>query len=91
MERVRRVPSSFRATLTAEPGNRFFRQAIAVMANGEKLGYVAPEVARRYYGAVEAAAGPVTCQARRGSPSDHASSGVELLLDFTDLGLTPSA
>ena len=46
IEHVRRLPSAFTATLQVEPENRYFRHAIAVMAAGEKLGYVAPEVAR---------------------------------------------
>ena len=49
VERVRRLPSSFVATLAIEPDNRYFPHAIAVLANGEKVGYVAPEIARGYY------------------------------------------
>jgi hypothetical protein len=49
IERVRRLPSTFEATLTAEPDNRYFRHAIVVSGNGEKVGYVAPEVAVRYF------------------------------------------
>ena len=41
-------PAAFTATLQAEPDNRYFRHAIAVVVNGEKVGYVAPEVARSY-------------------------------------------
>ena len=48
-EQVRRQPSSFEATLVAEPGKRYFARAIAVMSPaGEKLGYVAPELALHY-------------------------------------------
>jgi hypothetical protein len=90
IERVRRQPSSFVATLVAEPGNRYFPQAIAVLVSGEKLGYVAPEVARRYFNLISAAGSSVTCLARRAAPSDHATSGVELLLDFSALP-TPSS
>jgi hypothetical protein len=89
-ERVRRLASSFDATLVPEPGNRYFRHAIAVLAAGDKVGYVAPEVALSYYAPVTAAAGPVTCPARRAAPSDHETSGVELLLDFSALGIAPS-
>jgi hypothetical protein len=86
IERVRRQPSSFTATVVPEPGNRYFPQALAVMAAGEKLGYVAPEVARGYFEQISAAgASPVTCPARRAAPSDHETSGVELLLDFSAL------
>ncbi len=89
-ERIRQVASSFTATLSAEPGHRYFRQAIAVFAGGEKVGYVAPEVAVRYFEALRAHAGAVTCPARRGTPSDRQTSGVELLLDFTTLDVASS-
>ena len=85
IERVRRLPSSFVATLAIEPDNRYFRHAIAVLGSGEKVGYVAPEIALRYYEPLKNHAGPVTCPARRGSHADHEGSGVELLLDFTEL------
>ncbi len=84
-EQLTRRPSSFEATLVAEPGNRFFRQAIAVMAGDEKLGYVAPEVALRYFELLSAPTTPLTCPARRSAASDHETSGVELLLDFSAL------
>ena len=84
-EQLTRRPSSFEATLVAEPGNRFFRQAIAVMAGEDKLGYVAPEVALAYFDLLSVATPPLTCPARRSAPSDHETSGVELLLDFSAL------
>jgi hypothetical protein len=90
VERVQQVPSQFTATLQVEPDNRYFPHAIAVVVNGAKVGYVAPEVARRYYDAVAAHAGqPLTCGGRRGAPSDHETSGVELLLDFSNLPVGP--
>jgi hypothetical protein len=85
IEHVRRLPSAFTVTLQAEPENRYFRNAIAVIAAGEKVGYVAPEVARSYYERVRDAAAPLTCPGRRGRHIDHESSGIELLLDFTSL------
>lgn len=88
IERVRRLPSAFTATLVAEPGNRYFRHAIGVMVDGEKVGYVAPEVASGIFESVTAATAPITCPARRASIFDHETSGVELLLDFTGLSLT---
>ncbi len=84
-ERLSQEPTSFEVTLAVERGNRSFPQAIAVLAGGEKIGYVAPEVARGYFDRVSAAAAPVTCPARRAAPSDHDSSGVEVLLDFSAL------
>lgn len=85
IEHVRRQPSTFEATLVAEPGNRFFPQAIAVTVGEQKLGYVAPEVAREWFDAISAAIPPPVCPARRGQVADHETSGVELLLDFSGL------
>ncbi|MBA3231983.1 MAG: hypothetical protein H0T05_04115 [Acidobacteria bacterium] len=91
IERVRRLPAAFTATLAVEPENQYFRHAIAVLGNDEKVGYIAPEVAGRYFEAIKEHSGPVTCPARRGTPSDHETSGVEILLDFTDLPVAPTA
>ena len=91
VERVRRLPSPFTATLAVEPDNRYFRHAIAVLAGGEKVGYIAPEIAANVYDQVKDAAQPVTCQGRRGSKADHETSGVELLLDLSALPLTAGA
>ena len=85
IERVRRLPSSVMVTLQPEKDNRYFLNAIAVMANNEKVGYLAPEIARRYYAPLVEHSVPVTCPARRASPMDHGTSGVELLLDFSGL------
>lgn len=91
-ERVTELPSSFLATLVPEPENRYMPRAIAVVADRQKVGYVAPEIARRYYEPLRARAAdtPVSCAARRASRADHETSGVELLLDFTGLPLTPA-
>jgi len=89
IEHVRRLPSPFTATLQVEAGNRYFRHAIAVIAAGEKLGYIAPDVASQYYDLVRESTPPVTCPGRRARHSDHETSGVELLLDFRDLPAHP--
>lgn len=89
-ERIRGLPSSFVVTLVPEPDNRYLPCAVAVLAERGKVGYVAPEIARRYFEPLRAAATPVTCSARRSSRSDHETSGVELLLDFTDLPVAAS-
>jgi hypothetical protein len=89
IERVRRLPSALTVTLAAEPDNRYFPHAIAVLSGGEKVGYVAPEIARRYYEPIKAQAGPVSVPARRATHSDHETSGVELLLDFGELAVEP--
>jgi hypothetical protein len=87
IERVRRLPSTFAATLIVEPDNRYFRHAIAVLFQGEKIGYVAPEVAAGVFDSINGASAPITCPARRAAPIDHESSGVEILLDFSGLSL----
>ena len=85
IERVRGLPASFTATLAVEPENRYFRHAIAVLVDGAKIGYVAPEDAVRIFDNVKASATPVTCPGSRALPCDHATSGVELLLDFSGI------
>lgn len=90
IERVRRLPSTFIATLTREPDNRYFPSGIAVLASGDKVGYVAPEIARRYFEPLGALSAPATCPARRASQPDHETSGVELLLDFSQLPVEPA-
>jgi HIRAN domain-containing protein len=89
-EAASRLPSSCTATLVTEPENRYFRHAIAVLVGGEKVGYVAPEIARRYFEPLKSHADPVTCPASRGSQADHRTSGVELLLDFSALAVAPA-
>lgn len=90
IERTGRIQGVFTATLSAERDNRYFLQAIAVHAESGKVGYVAPEVSRHYYEPLLAWTGsPVTCPGRRALPSDHHTSGVELLLDFTSLPVAP--
>ena len=90
-ERIAELPASFTATLTVEPENRYFRHAIAVLAGGGKIGYVAPEIAPGYFEFVQGSPSPVTCPARRAASTDHETSGVEVLLDFSALPATASA
>ena len=85
IERVRRQPATFEVSLVPEPGSRYFPQAIAVVAGGEKLGFVAPEVAKDYFDVISSAVTPPVVPARRAQLSDHETSGVELLLDFSSL------
>lgn len=82
IERIHRLPSRFTATLAAEPGNRFNRAAVAVHAGGEKIGYLPPELSRRYFDPLMDA-GPVECPARRAPVSEREDTGVEVLLDLT--------
>ncbi len=90
VERVRHLASSFSATLTAEPDHRYFPHAIAVSVAGDKVGYVAPEVALRYFAPLTAAGGSTACSGRRAAAIDRETSGVELLLDFSSLDVAPS-
>lgn len=90
-ERLRTLPHSFAVTVAVEPDNRYFQHAIAVFADGEKIGYIAPEVATSYFDAVKESPAIITAPARRGSPVDHETSGVEVLLDFSTLPLTIGA
>jgi hypothetical protein len=85
IERVRTLPGAFTAALQAEPDNLYFRHAIAVIAGGGKVGYLAPEIARACYEAIKASDTLLTCPGRRARHTDHETSGVELLLDFRGL------
>ena len=90
-ERVQLLPSSFTAALAPEKENKYFRHAIAVLVNGGKIGYVAPEIAARYYEPLLAREGqPVTCPGRRATAIDREDTGVETLLDFSALDVTAS-
>ena len=90
IESVRNLPSAFTATLAREADNRYFPCAIAVLVSGEKVGYVAPEIARRYFDPLAAVSAPPSCPGRGASHSDHETSGVELLLDFSQLPVAPA-
>lgn len=90
IERVRHLASSFSATLSVEPDHRYFPHAIAVSVAGDKVGYVAPEVALRYFVPLTAAGGSTVCPGRRAAATDRETSGVELLLDFSSLEVAPS-
>jgi hypothetical protein len=84
VEHVRRLPPEFSTTLRAEPDNRHLPHAIAVLVDGQKVGYVAPEIARSYFEQVKNREVDFrTYPGRRASRSDHETSGVELLLDFS--------
>ena len=82
IERIRRLPSPFTATLTPEPGNRFNHRAVAVLVGGEKVGYLPPELSHYYF---DAAANGQTfeCPGRLASMSALDDTGVAILLDFS--------
>src|SRR5262245_52677777 len=81
-DRIQRLPSKFTATLRAEPDNRFNLAAVAVIAGGEKIGYLPPEISRRYFETLKTGA-PVECPGRRAPLSAHENTGVDVLLDLT--------
>jgi hypothetical protein len=89
VERVRRLPSELTVTLQPERENRYFLQAIAVLVGGEKVGYVAPEIAHRYHAPMLAHPAVLTCPARRAAIWDHRTFGGELILDFSELPVEP--
>lgn len=81
-EAIQRLPSKFTAALRAEPGNRFNHAAVVVMASGEKIGYLPPEIARHYFDALKDTPG-AECQGRRAPISARENTGTEILLDLT--------
>lgn len=89
-ERLQGLPASFTATLAFEPDNRYFRHAIAVLVQGEKIGYVAPEIAVDYCEIVKDSTTRLTCPVRRASPMDRDTSGVEAILDFSQIPTPPA-
>ena len=86
-EAIQRLPSKFTATLRAEPANRFNHAAVAVMASGEKIGYLPPEISRHYFTALKDAQG-VDCPGRRAPRSAHENTGTDILLDLTGVPCT---
>jgi hypothetical protein len=77
-ERLRGSPERFAASLRAEPENPYNPCAIAVVAPGGKVGYVAPELARELYDRV-AGGGEVSCVVQRGDFSP--TTGILAILD----------
>jgi hypothetical protein len=87
IERIQRLPSKFTATLAAEPDNRFNLTAVAVLVNGEKVGYLPADLSRRYHEVVRAR--PCECPGRRAPIAAIEDTGVELLLDLSGLPCAP--
>jgi hypothetical protein len=81
-EQIQRLPSKFTATLRAEPDNRFNHAAVAVLAADGRIGYLPPEISRRYFDALKDTPG-VECQGRRAPLSSHENTGTDILLDLT--------
>ena len=87
-ERIQQLPSKFTATLRAEPDNPVDLTAVAVIANGEKVGYLPPELSRHYFASLKAGHG-VECPGRRAPVAEHEDTGVDLLLDLTTVPREP--
>jgi hypothetical protein len=87
LERIQRLPSKFTATLKREPDNRFNLAAVAVFANGDKIGYLPPDISRHYFAALTDAG--AECQGRRAPQSAHENTGVDVLLDLTGVPCEP--
>lgn len=87
-ERIQRLHSKFTVTLQAEPDNRFNHAAVAVLADGETIGYLPPEISRHYFESLKGTAG-VACPGRRAPRSAHEDTGVDILLDLTDVPCVP--
>ena len=88
-ERIQRLHSKFTATLKAEPENRFNHAAVAVLADGQTIGYLPPEISRHYFESLKAGTTGVECPGRRAPLSAHEDTGVDVLLDLTGLPCVP--
>jgi hypothetical protein len=80
IERIQRLPPRFTASLEPEPTNRFNARAVAVLAGGEKIGYLPPELAVHYCDMPPDRI-PTECPARRASISAVEDTGVMVVLD----------
>lgn len=74
--------------IKAEPENRFNHAAVAVLADGQTIGYLPPELSRRYFEALKGTTG-VACPGRRAPTSAHEDTGVDILLDLTGVPCLP--
>jgi hypothetical protein len=87
-DRIQRLPSKFTVTLRAEPDNRFNLTAVAVMAAGEKIGYLPPDISPHYFEALKNGAA-AECPGRRAPLSAHENTGVDVLIDLTGVPCEP--
>jgi hypothetical protein len=87
IERIQRLPSKFTATLAVEPDNRFNLTAVAVLVNGEKVGYLPADLSRRYHEVVKT--NPCDCPGRRAPIAAVEDTGVVLLLDLSGVPCAP--
>jgi len=87
VERVRQLPSRFTVSLRAEPANRFNHTAVAILSGGEVIGYLPPELSKRYFETLKDSPG-IEVPGRHASVAMREDTGVEVLLDLTGV---PSA
>lgn len=88
VERVRQLPSKFTVTLRAEPGNRFNHAAVAVSSGGETIGFLPPELSRRYFDTLKDGPG-IDVPGRHAPLAAVENTGVEVLLDLTGVPCSP--
>ena len=87
IESLRQLPSKFTVTLRADPNNRFNHTAVAVVAGGELIGYLPPELSRRYFGTLKDRPG-IEVPGRHAPLAAIEDTGVEVLLDLTGVPVT---
>jgi hypothetical protein len=87
IERLRQLPSRFTVTLRAEPGSRFNHTAVVVLSGGDVIGYLPPELSRRYFATLKDGPG-VEVPGRHASIAMIEDTGVEVLLDLTGVPVT---
>lgn len=87
IERIQRLPSTFTATLAVEPDNRFNLTAVAVLVNGDKVGYLPADLSHRYHQVVKTS--PCECPGRRAPIAAVENTGVALLLDLSGVPCAP--
>ena len=86
-ERIRQLPSRFTVTLRAETGNRFNHTAVAVLSGTDVIGYLPPELSRRYFDTLKDGPG-VDVPGRHAPLAAIEDTGVEVLLDLTGVPVT---
>lgn len=88
LERVRQLPSKFTVTLRAEPGNRFNSTAVAVLSGGDVIGYLPPDLSRRYFDTLKNTPG-IDVAGRHAPLAMIEDTGVEVLIDLSGVPCAP--
>jgi len=88
IERVRQLPSKFTVTLQADPDNRFNHTAVAILNGGDVIGYLPPELSRRYFDTLKGGPG-LDAPGRHAPLAAVEDTGVEILIDLTGVPGTP--